>query len=102
MIFTLFLFNDPFYVVHVYMPSFMTFAFTEFVQSIFIAGILIYWLRELGGFRPRAAPADWGCIKKAVFASQGVNTCAAAFLYVFFLILVVDFMVLNCTYFIYL
>ena len=70
-------------------------------MAIFIASMLIYWLRELAGFRPRQTHSSWGCIKKEVFASQGVNNCAVAFLYIFFLIIVVDFMVLNCTYYIY-
>ena len=79
----------------------MTFALTEFVQAIFISSLLIFWLRELAGFRPVRAPGDWGCIKKTVFASQGVNNCAVTFLYLLFLVLVVDFMYLNCTYYIY-
>jgi len=54
--FLLFLFNDPLYPVHIYQPSFLTFALTEFCSALFISALLIYWLRELAGFRPQKAP----------------------------------------------
>ena len=47
----LFLFNDPWYPVHIYSPSFMTFAATELLSALFMAGLLIFWLRELAGFQ---------------------------------------------------
>ena len=79
----------------------MTFAFTEFTSALFIAGLLIFWLRELAGFRPKKAAKEWNCIKKAVYASQGLNECALTYLCILFLALVIDFMVLNCFYYIY-
>ena len=101
LILTLFCFNDPLYPVHIYSPSFMTYALTELSGAIFIASLLIYWLREFAAFRPRSIPADWGCIKRTVFACQGVNQCAKVYLFIFFFVLVADFMVLNCYYYIY-
>lgn len=77
----------------------MTFAFTEFASALFISGLLIYWLRELAGARPEKTPKDWGCIKKSVFASQGRNQCALVYLTIFYMVLVTNFMVLNCTYY---
>ena len=56
------MFNDPWYPWHVYRPSFLTFAFTEFVSSIFYTAILTFWLRELAGFRPAKAKPEWNCI----------------------------------------
>ena len=35
-----------------------------------------------------------------MYASQGVNQCAVAYLIIFFVVLTVDFMVLNCFYYI--
>ena len=101
MVFLLFFFNDPMYPMHIYQPSFMTFALTEFTSALFISGLLIFWLREIAGFKPKKADPKWSCIKKAIFASQGVNECAVAYLCILFLIMVVNFMVLNCFYYIY-
>ena len=100
--FFLLFFNDPIYLAHIYKPSFVSFAFTEFASSIFVAALLIYWLRELAGFRQSRAAREWCCLKKAVFTAQGVNQCALVWLIFFFVLLVVDFMVLNCYYFVYL
>jgi len=47
MLFLLFIFNDPFYPVHVYDPKFITFAISEFQTSLFVAGMLIFWLRDV-------------------------------------------------------
>lgn len=52
LIMLLFLFNDPFYPAHIYKPSFMTFASTEMTSAMFVTSLLIYWLRELAGFKP--------------------------------------------------
>ena len=101
LIFLLFLFNDPFYPVHIYQPSFMTYAITELAAAVFISGLLIYWLRELAGFRPKQVLPDWGCIQRTVYACQGVNQCARCYLCILFFVLVTDFMVLNCFYYVY-
>mmetsp|Transcript_3813 Transcript_3813/g.4396 ORF Transcript_3813/g.4396 Transcript_3813/m.4396 type:complete len:233 (+) Transcript_3813:231-929(+) len=100
MVFLLFMFNDPWYPWHVYKPSFLTFAFTEFTNSIFYAALLTFWLRELAGFRPQKAKAEWNCLQKTVYTGQGVNSCAVAYIVCFFIVIVVDFMVLNCFYYI--
>lgn len=98
----LFLFNDPLYAAHIYTPSFVTFALTEFTSAIFISGLLVYWLRELALFRPRLLPpTKSNCITKIVHAGLGKNSCALSFLTFFFVILVCDFMVLNCFYYVY-
>ena len=102
MVFLLFLFNDPLYTLHVFEPSFITFAITEFFSALFMSALLIYWLRELAGFKPQEVPKNANCLKKLVLSSQGWNKCAMVYLCLFFIFLVVDFMVLNCFYYIYL
>ena len=47
----LFFFNDPWYPVHIYSPSFMSFAGTELTSALFMAGLMVFWLRELAGFQ---------------------------------------------------
>lgn len=101
MIFLLFLFNDPLYAAHIYKPSFLTFALTEFTSAIFISALLVYWLRELALFRPNLAPAKSNCLVKIIHAGLGQNQCALVFLCLFYLALVIDFMVLNCYYYVY-
>lgn len=98
----LFFFNDPWYPVHIYSPSFMSFAATELTSALFMAGLMIYWLRELAGFKAsRDEPKNLGCVKKMVFNCQGVSSCAICYLVVLFLALVTTFMVLNCFYYFY-
>lgn len=98
----LFLFNDPWYPVHIYSPSFLTFAGTEMTNALFVAGLLIYWLRELAGYRmSRENAKNMGCCKKMAFNCQGVSSCAIVYLCLLFLGLVINFMILNCFYYIY-
>lgn len=73
MIFLLFLFNDPLYAAHIYSPSFLTFALTEFTAAIFISGLLVYWLRELALFRPNTLPPKTNCLVKIMYAGFGHN-----------------------------
>ena len=101
MTFLLFLFNDPIYPVHIYAPSFTTYALTELASALFISGILIFWLRELTVFRPTKPQEDWGKVKKLIFTSQGLNKCAIVYQCIFYIILVINFMVLNCVYYFY-
>ena len=101
LIFFLFLFNDPLYSAHIYSPSFITFALTEFLQAIFIGALLIYWLRELSMFRPRLLPPNTNCIVKMSSGCLGQSKVALVFLSFFFVVLVIDFMVLNVYYYIY-
>lgn len=58
LLFLLFLFNDPFYPVHVYDPKFITFAISEFQTSLFIAGMLIFWLRDVARHKNPRLPAN--------------------------------------------
>lgn len=97
----LLLFNDPIYMAHLYYPSFATFAITELCSSLFVSGLLVFWLRELAGYRPRKAEANWSSLKKLIFTCSGVNKCAIAYLITLFFILTINFMVLNCFYYIY-
>ena len=60
-----------------------------------MAAMLTFWLRELAMFRPKKADPKWGCLKKAVFAGQGLNSCAVCYIVFFFVALVIDFMILN-------
>ena len=100
LIFLLFLFNDPFYPVHIYSPSFMTFAGTELMSALFMAGLMIFWLRELAGFKV-SNENSLGCIKKMVFNCQGVSSCAICYMCILFVTLVTNFMILNCFYYFY-
>ena len=97
----LLLFNDPIYMAHLYYPSFATYAITELCSALFVSGILVYWLRELAGYRPRKAEANWSSLKKLIFTCSGVNKCAIVYLITLFFILTINFMVLNCFYYIY-
>lgn len=72
----LLLFNDPFYAIHLFRPSFFSFIFTELTSAMFIGGLLAYWLRELANFRPQNAPEDSNCFTKLIFVSLGNNRCA--------------------------
>ena len=80
----------------------MTYAGTEMTNAMFVAGLLIYWLRELAGFRlDRENAKNMGCCKKMAFNCQGVSSCAIAYLCFLFLALVINFMILNCFYYVY-
>ena len=86
---------------HIYSPSFLTYALTELSLALFISAILMFWLRELSDMRPTNSDPKWGCFRKLIFACQGYNKCAKIYLSLFFLVMVSCFMVLNCTYYIY-
>lgn len=55
-------FNGPFYAIHLVSPSLFTFVLTEVQSALFIASLLVYWLRELALYRPETAPENSSCL----------------------------------------
>ena len=99
--FMLFLFNDPIYPIHILSPSFLTFAMTEFTQSLFIATLLVYWLREVSIYRIERQPQRSHCFVKVIYRTMGSHNCALVFLIFVFLVLFVDIFVLNIFYYVF-
>ena len=79
----------------------MTYAVPELTASLFVAGLLMFWLRELADARPKEADPSWGCLRKLVFSCQGYNKCATIYLTLFYIVMVACFMTLSCTYYIH-
>ena len=100
LLFLLFLFNDPFYPVHVYDPRFLTFALSEFQTSLFIAGMLIFWLRDVARHKNPDIPANASRVQKFLHQQQGYNKGVMTFLGVFYVVLVLDFMTLYCLFYV--
>ena len=57
-----------------------------------MAGLMIYWLRELANYNTSSdGKSNYAC----------VSSCSMFYLVMLFLILSVNFMVLNCFYYVY-
>ena len=100
LLFLLFLFNDPFYAVHVYDPKFITFAISEFQTSLFIAGMLVFWLRDVARHKNPEISPDASAVEKFFHKNQGYSNAMLGFLGVIYVILVIDFMVLYCLFYV--
>eukprot|EP00352_Strombidinopsis_acuminata_P005942 CAMPEP_0176375836 /NCGR_PEP_ID=MMETSP0126-20121128/27771_1 /TAXON_ID=141414 ORGANISM="Strombidinopsis acuminatum, Strain SPMC142" /NCGR_SAMPLE_ID=MMETSP0126 /ASSEMBLY_ACC=CAM_ASM_000229 /LENGTH=75 /DNA_ID=CAMNT_0017737041 /DNA_START=879 /DNA_END=1106 /DNA_ORIENTATION=+ len=46
-LFALFLFNDPTYIVHVNNPSFFTYTVAEAQNAAFFSAILMFWIKDI-------------------------------------------------------
>ena len=100
LLFLLFLFNDPFYPVHIYNPKFITFAISEFQTSIFIAGILIFWLRDVVRHKNPELPQNATSLQKFFHKKQGHSRGMFTFLGILYVILVLDMMILYCLFYV--
>ena len=100
LLFLLLLFNDPFYPVHVYQPGFLTFAASEFQTSLFIAGMLIFWLRDVARHENPALAKKASRAEKFLHQRQGYAKGWMTFLGVLYVVLVLDSMALYCLFFV--
>ena len=99
LLFLLCIFNDPFYAIHLYDPSFITFAISEFQTSLFLAGMLVYWLRSAALVKNPKLPQNAAAILKFYHRQNGHSKSMMTFLGVIYVVLVLDFMVLYCLFF---
>jgi hypothetical protein len=97
--FMLFLFNDPWYTLHVYTPSFFTFVLSELQIAMFIAALMVYWIRDLARYKKKMNSQNLNAVGKLVSYSLGDNKVMMCFLVVFYLLLVASFMTLYIAYF---
>jgi len=91
LLFLLFLFNDPWYAAHIYQPSVLTLTLSELQISMFAAGLLIYWIRDVARYRTERAPRTAGVFAKYLHKSTSDNQVVVTFLFVFYVLLVVVF-----------
>jgi hypothetical protein len=79
----------------------LSFTISEFQTSLFMAALPIYWLKDLAKFNPKKRQVDQrvNVMQKLSRHSVGENSCMQAFLFVFYCILVIDFMTLYSLYY---
>ena len=53
LLFLLFCFDDPGYKLHVDDPEFITYFISEFGIALFIAGMMVYWIRDIAQHRAK-------------------------------------------------
>lgn len=44
-------FNDPWYFIHYRNPNFWTYVIAEFNTALFVAGLMVFWLRDIARHR---------------------------------------------------
>ena len=93
------LFNDPFYLVHIYSPSVMSFALSELQIALFVAGLMVYWIRDLAKYRKKIITKEHNVIGRLVWYSTGESRVVGCFLGVMFVLLTVDFWVIYMLFF---
>ena len=92
-------FNDPWYFIHYRNPNFWTYAIAEFNTALFVAGLMIFWLRDIARHRTKNLEPNATKIQKFFHESMGYNWPSVAGLVALYIILVVDFTVLYCIYY---
>jgi hypothetical protein len=91
LLFLLFLFNDPWYPLHIYQPSLLTLTASELQISMFAAGLLVFWIRDVARYRPKRAPKEANLFGRYMHKTTADNQIMVSFLFVFFVLLVVIF-----------
>ena len=61
--------------------------------------MLIYWIRDVAKYRKRTAEKDLNKIGRLVYETTGTSKSVMTFLTIFYIILVIDFMVLYVYFF---
>ena len=92
-------FDDPWYWAHVRNPSFFTYAVAEFGTALFVAGLLIFWLRDIARHRSPEPDAGATKLQKFLHRSMGMNKWIGAFLVFLFVLLVTCFTALYCVFY---
>jgi len=95
LLFFLFMFNDPLYTLHIYKPSFYTYALSELTVALFVSALLVYWIRDLAKFRKKKAPKNANKFGRLIHTSTGDSRVVGVFLGLFFFILSVDLWILQ-------
>ena len=92
-------FDDPWYFIHYSNPNFWTYAIAEFNTALFVAGLMLFWLRDIARHRSKNLEPNATKLQKFFHESMGYHWISVAGLVSFYIILVVDFTVLYCIYY---
>jgi Wnt-binding factor required for Wnt secretion len=94
----LFLFNDPWYIVHILSPTIFTSILNELQMCIFMAGLLVFWLREIARFSPVDAQYT-SKLAKFIQNNIFVHSRLLSVLIVLYFLLLADFMFMYVVYY---
>lgn len=98
--FLLFLFNNPWYLVQIYSPSTIAFTFSALQTSMFVAGVLVFWLKDLAKFQPANPDLRAGNVVGKLTRKSLSNSPGMLFvLGIFYSLLVIDFGTLYMDYY---
>lgn len=98
--FLLFLFNNPWYLISIFHPSMISISIANMQTVLFIAAILIFWLKDIAKFKSKEASPRVNTFKQMARKSLDNSPCMVTVLALFYIILVLDFMALYSLYYI--
>lgn len=87
----LFFFNNPWYLVQVQRPKTKTFVASGIQTALFVAALMIFWLKDLAKFQPKESDLRANPVSKLTRKSLGNKPFVLTMLGIFFAILVIDF-----------
>ena len=92
-------FNDPWYFLHYRNPNFFTYVIAETSTAMFVAGLMIFWLRDLARQRSKTLEPNATKMQKFLHESMGYNWIVMSGLVFFYIVLVVDFTALYSMFY---
>ena len=92
-------FNDPWYFIHYKNPNFWTYVIAEFNTALFVAGLMIFWLRDIARHRNKELEQNANKLQKFFHESMGYNWLSMTALVIFYIALVVDFTALYSMFY---
>jgi magnesium-transporting ATPase (P-type) len=95
----LFFFNNPWYLVQIYSPTTASFTFSGFQSALFVAFLLVFWLKNLVKFQPREASMRAEPLAKLARKSLDGSFCSQMMLSGMFGALLFEFMLVYAWYY---
>lgn len=87
--------------MHIYKPSFLSFAIFEFQTALFVAALLCFWMKDVA-YQRKEKPSEHATrAERLAYRKVGMDKWPLRFLFVFFVLFVVDIMVLYCSIFVH-
>lgn len=93
------MFNNPWYLVSIYHPSMISITIANLQTVLFIAAILIFWLKDIAKFQSKEANSRVNTFKQLTRKSLDNSPCMVTALAIFYIVLVLDFMALYSLYY---